>query len=426
MNKKFIFVIFLIIFSHSVFANSEIKVERQDYSSFETLQAGIKFQYPLSKNLDISNIKLMNNNFNIQVSKRLIKLNSQEYYIYFDLPQINPGIYDFGVYDYFYNENETTKKGSNSIKINIINNTENLISINPGFVLAKTNDYDEVPFTLLIKNNGNNNVDININTEGNFLSIQQNKFLLTKKSSKNININTVLYNKEASNFSGKVIVNYNSNSYLIPVFINRLSTKIKPEPNLTVIANNTKSDNNVEIKDYLVIADLYGNPLDKNYTINPKNEKFELSLVNNGDLILSDVSLELTGNIKDVIKLSKVSFDYFPAYGIIPLDGELEDINGNYSGYLSVKSKESKEFVLPIFLYSDAEIVVKEDNKTIIINQSSNNLVIVKEEKNPFILWIVILIILLIIVLLIFYLRRKSKPKQDEFERFMDSVKSRR
>ena len=423
---KIIFCLIFIIFIASVLAdNINFNIAKENYNSFETFQSGINFEVELAKDLSVSNIKLLDNNGrNIDVSKKFIKLNSSYYFVYFDLPKINEGVYSFGVYDIFYNDKGISKKLSFFKNFNVLNNTDNLIRINPGFVFNKVYDYDENPFTLILKNNGENNVAVELKSDNNFLSFSSSKFILNKDSNNNINVNTILYNKEGSKFNGNIIVEYSGNKYIIPIFIERIFRQNENKINKSVdsvVVNRT-----IVKSAFLILGDVYGNNFLGNYTINSKgNEYFDVSIVNNGDISFTNVSISVDNSLRDIIFFDKKYFSYIPQYGIISLSLSVGNLSENYSGKFFLKSNEAKDFVLPVYVYKKIEDI---KNETKIENKANESLIFEKkEEKKSFgFVWIIVAVIILLLLFLIYYIYKKNKPKEKDFNNFIDEIKGRR
>ncbi len=438
--KRVSLLILSLILIPIVFANNvDIKLYRNNYNSLETFQADINTNVQLSKDLSFSNIKLLDvNGNNIGVSKRLIKINKSEYKVYFNLPQLNDDKYTFSVSRFFYNLNGVTKEDSSNVNFDIINNKQDVLSINPGYVFGNVVDYDESPFTLVLKNSGDNSLDVNIKTEGNFLSLSQSTFSLASLSSKTINVNTLLYNKKGDSFTDKIIIQYNTLSYEIPAIIKRTLTKSMVEQNLTKVTNQTnitKLNNTVENitpvivkEDVLEIGDPYGNVIKNISLYGYKGKTTEFSFVSNADLTLHGINLTVNGDIKNIISFEPSYLSSLPSYGIYPTNLIIKDITKNYTGTITVKSKEVKEFSLPVYITFEK---LQENNVDLIHNKTINNQsVIIRtvtvESNSTTLLWILLGSIIFIILLLIYYLHKKNKPREEEFGRFIDAAKNRR
>ncbi len=426
-------VLLFILFPFITAGEVDFKLAKATYKPLETFQSDIRVNVPLSKDLAISNIKLTDSNGNnVELAKRLIKLNASEYYTYFDLPKLSDGIYTVGVYDIYYGVGSGTKKGSFTVNFNVISSTEDVLSINPAFVLSRVFDYDETPFTLTIKNLGQNNLDVNIETDWDFLSVQQKSFSLVSGGSKSVTVNTLLYNKEGNHFSGELFVKYSDLQYIIPINVERTLTEQKVQPNMTNITKPVKPVENITTakKAILVLGDAYGNSLGDNITlIVSRGGKFEYSLTSNSDLVVHDIHVVINGDAKEIAAISKDKVKTISSYGIIPLDLEIKDLDKNYSGKIVVTSKDAKNFEIPIYIYYQPSKIIEDKNETVVSNQTMVDTQFgdskQKKGSNAF-MWILILIVILLIIFLIYYLYKRSKPKREEFEEFIEKARSRR
>lgn len=424
---KLIYLILFILITSLVNAeNADFQFNKQDYSSFETVQVRANFSVDLSKDISLTNVKLYNSeNKIIPLGISLNKINNKEYFIYFDLPSLEPGSYNFGFYDVFYNENNQLKKNNFTKTFNLIDNTENILSIRPAFVSGNVKGFEEYPFTLILRNKGINDLNINFETEGEFFYTEQNNFVLNPGVSKNVNVKTNLFNKDGTNFNGKLIVNYNSLFYEIPFNVKRTLILDNKTP---TIEEPIKFDDMEIINESFEIADLYGNELNSDIEITVQEDETSIgdfSIVNYANPVYN-ITLTL-GGLQKFATINPVFIEEIPSNGIYPFTliiNQEKNLDNNYTGEILIKSGNGFESSLPLKLilrYKEIKPIVKK-NETLppIITPPQN-----PENKNTIVL-IVLVVVVLIIILLIIYLYKKNKYKEQKFNEFVETVKNRR
>jgi len=355
--------------------------------------------------------------------------------LYFDVPDVVSGNYKFGVFNVFYNENGL-KKNSFFTNIIIYNRTDNIVSVKPAYVSSTVNGYDETPFTLIIKNSGDNDVTVNIAAADGFFNVKPSAFKLGKKGSKNIDVNTALFNKEGNSFSGNINVRYHFLEYAryylleynIPFNVKRISESTVP-----VITDSNKNITNYTaeiIKDSFIIGDLYGNAISENeISIEIGNgESFtgDFSIVNKNNFDLNNLTLTVSERLKDFVVANPEFIEEIPAKGVYPISLEINKDNNldkNYDGEIIVKSSAS-EFSIPLFIYlmKSAEV---NTTKTSINKTAAEEPVEIKN-NGKLLVWAVLFAVIVVILALIIYMYKKSKIQQSKFDDFVDRVKGRK
>ncbi len=198
--------LFLLVFPFVYAGDVNFKFYRESYKPFETVQVEVKLEnITLSKDLNIKNLVLYNQeNNSISLAKNMIKADNGFYVFYFDLPQLTEGSYLFGLNDISYTKDGISKFGDFFTNLNVVGGNTQLLSIRPAYVLNKINGNQDISFTLVFNNKGIDNLNINLDREGDFFSLQQNNFNLVSGTSKNIKVSTSLGNN--ASFNSKIIV----------------------------------------------------------------------------------------------------------------------------------------------------------------------------------------------------------------------------
>src|SRR3989344_8305675 len=176
-NKFLIFVISLLfLISASVVYADDLNFNfyRDNYKPFETVQINITTEnITLTRDLDISNLVLLNSeNNSINIAKYKVKVDNNFYVFYFDLPQLSSGNYRLGLINVNYIKDRTLKVGNFYANLDIVDGNTQIISFRPAYVFNKVVSWQEVPFSLVINNKGNDLASISLTKEGNFFNLQ--------------------------------------------------------------------------------------------------------------------------------------------------------------------------------------------------------------------------------------------------------------
>ena len=417
INRTILILLIFILSTLTIYAEPiNIKIYRTEYSIGETFQADIIINTNITKELQTNNIKLLKEDGNvINLPLTLIK-KDDNYFTYFNVPQLNPGNYKLEIPDIYYYQDELLKKDTFSKSFQIKERKENIISINPGYYKNIVRDYDESPFSLIINNNGNNSVEINLETNNDIIDLTQKKFNLNPNSRKILNIGTILYNKEGNNFNGNIL-------------INRMLTKI--ENNITAqnktMKNNTTqiiiTNQNFDVK----IGDAFGGKIENINLTTSKKETFnaDLSIINNMNFSLNNITLEVTENLKDIIEISPVSLDNLGSEVIYPINivvNKNKNLDKDYVGNISININSKFVYSIPFSIYLKKEVQPIKINNTINNEVNITRITATPKDKNNFGIWILLSIVVLILLILIiyFYTKTKNKPK-NEFDDFIQA-----
>lgn len=425
IKKISILILVALIYCTLVNASSfNINFARNNYSPYETVQASITTDVVLSRELQNSDFKLETKDGNqIPIALKKIKINNTHYEIYFDMPQINSGDYNFGIYNIFYNDAGISRKGTFTSSLIVTNNTGGIVAVSPGNYYNILTEFEESPFTILVKNNGQDTLTFALTTDSNFLDIKTKNFSLLPKANKVINVGTIIYNKQGDKFMGIITINYGTNSYNIPVTI------IRPTGNFQNLKNTTTNINPYLIN--ITFGNAYTVPMD-NITLNLESREtatLDLTLINKAQNTISNVTLEMQSR-NSIIEPTPIFISSIAAKNYYPI---LLDINKdanftkNVSDTLLVHIKD-KTFKLPITI----TLKTKPENKANIIIENTTTLlstippIFTPPVKKTNYLYPVFAILILIFLGVIFYLYKKSKPKQEGFGAFIENIKSKK
>src|SRR3989344_3135569 len=423
--KIYYFLILLLIIP-IVNADIEYKVYKDNYSPLETLQGEILIiNVTLNRDLTTNNIKLYDNNENnILLSKNFLKINNT-YFFYFDLPQTS-GEYNLVLNDFYYTKDGAITKGEIKKQI-IIVNSSNSVSIKPGFYYNKLKSYEETKFTITIKNNGNNTENFEI-IDNEYIRVNFKKFNIGSKQVKIIEANTNLFNKKESNINKELEIKYTTGNYKIPIIIER--TGINIIENNTTIINDTKISV-ISYDNALILNDEFGAelPLIKLRSNTNVTSYANLSLKNKLNIKITDINVKLTNNLGDVVQVYPIIIDEINSKderSILITVNKNKNLERNYTGNIEFKSKEGATLSIPFtIILNNPKTTTIQDNTPQSNTLKNNTLVIQpKKDKNTY-FWIYVIVFFLLIILLIFYVYKKGKPKEKEFNEFIDRVKNR-
>ena len=423
--KIYYFLILLLIIP-IVNADIEYKVYKDNYSPLETLQGEILItNVTLNRDLTTNNIKLYDNNENnILLSKNFLKINNT-YFFYFDLPQTS-GEYNLVLNDFYYTKDGIITKGEIKKQI-IIVNSSNSVSIKPGFYYNKLKSYEETKFTITIKNNGNNTENFEI-IDNEYIRVNFKKFNIGSKQVKIIEANTNLFNKKESNINKELEIKYTTGNYKIPIIIER--TGINIIENNTTIINDTKISV-ISYDNALILNDEFGAelPLIKLRSNTNVTSYANLSLKNKLNIKITDINVKLTNNLGDVVQVYPIIIDEINSKderSILITVNKNKNLEKNYTGNIEFKSKEGATLSIPFtIILNNPKTTTIQDNTPQSNTLKNNTLVIQpKKDKNTY-FWIYVIVFFLLIILLIFYVYKKGKPKEKEFNEFINRVKNR-
>ena len=396
---------FLILIINICIANAEINIFKEIYSPKETFQAELIFQNLVEeiKAEDIIIRKSDNQPTNIGVL--FSKITNEKYFIYFDIPEIEEGDYLLIVRHVKYLEDGILKKIDFNEKFTIKKEVNNLISVKPSFIIF--NSRDKNFFKVEIKNNGENIENIKISEESNSTNLFNNNLTIAKNSEDSFYF-SLLEAGISERDKVNIKLSYGEKVFLIPVYLTKELTKGQ----LLIYKN---IENKEQVENYYVEIP-FGNYAEAS-----------LFLENNQDKNLSNLTISLNDNLKDLIKLGFYNVDFFENNKNLQLNLFInQDRNsekGTHSGNLMIKSNEI-ETILPItidiiesHLYNITETqkikinpventenqINNEMNKTVILKPKLNN------KKLSYILISSVILFFFLIYLIVFIKTGKKK-----------------
>lgn len=292
------------------------------------------------------------------------------------------------------------------------------LAINPGVLAVFKDQKDQVRLTL--SNKGNTEIEANIKTPQE-ITVDKNLITLNPLESKNIflTINTDAI-KESS-----IEITYENKSYTVPILVSDELLSYITNPLRFVSEKSSVS-----------------------FSIRSKETKEgDIKFKNYGSEILTDVKLELSGNLKDIITLETKSFSKIDINETIEvftrINKNKDAKESNYLGNLTLTSKEGYISSLTM------EVVITdlEGIPTMPLSESLEGFEteVTEEEREkptpvippkkksilPTILIIISIIIVILVILLIIKKKRGKKPKKvevnfpkpTESERFKEHLK---
>ncbi len=400
----------------------DVNFGKENYASQETLQAEINFNINLLKQITVLNFELLDNEGNkIPVGYFLTKLDNREYYVYFNLPNINSGDYTLKIKDVTYiDENNILKKESKESKFSIINK-DFIIQVDPA-ILKVDNPNDFPEFTIKIKNLANL-TNITIGTEDEFIQLFNTFSIINKNEVKTFKI--IIDSNNLDNFNkGNINVVYNNETYIIPVYLIR-DLQDLPERNIPQDAIGFIEENNIINKTLFLDESIEGSLRFKNF--------FNETILN--------LKFELTNNLNEVIELELIDVsinenETKEQYLIIN-----KNINATakfYSGDLILKNQDIR-ILFPIYLnFKEREQIKEEVEDNITVEEKENKTTNLFEEteaeeeekdisenKKTLIIVLMVILITLIALGLGAYFKRKKVIKQS-FSEFAESFEKKK
>jgi hypothetical protein len=412
MSNKYwiLFFVFLINLTLVNAAEIDFKFSKENYKSFETLQAEINLNVNLTKDLTFSNVVLFDKNNNaISVAKTLIKIDNTHYYVYFDLPSLESGNYLFGLNSVNYNQNSKFLINNFYTGLTVVDGNSQILSIRPGFIKDELKEFGN-SYSLILNNKGTDLITINFTSKNSFISFDRSEVLISPASSKIVTA-SILDNFNANDI---IVINYgNQSSYSINVFI----------PS-TAKMNET---NEIQAKDdFTGVAGFYlSNGDDKIYSTLDleldRNEKYaeaSLFILNNYSKAVHNVNIYLTGDVQKLFNIrpnkiilldSKSSRNFF-----MTLKDKKNLSLNEYTGFLNVNSTENAELKIPIKITPYGVIPVKTNqtitlNKTVINNTTPIQTKTTSQTNPAAILLISVAIFLVLFFVAFYFISRKKK-----------------
>ncbi len=394
--KKFLLLIFLISIIAASAQNTSIgdlSLYRNDYDSKETLQAELNLNIHTTNQLTQSNFILSKDNKIIPISLFLEKLSNEHYFVYFDIPDLNAGVYDFDAKDlrYINQEDGLLKQASIKKSFNILNNTLNSssVSIDQGIILMNTK--------LNIINNLN---PLNITIEAPSYTNISRKLLLNDKLSLNIKVLDEDY---------QIKILYDNKEYKIPVLnINKNLT------NNSVVLNPGKDS-------IIFLNSSSGNDFPNLIILNKDAVIYNpLFVKNTWNFPIYNLTFSIVGDIKEILSLDKNNIDIIKPNEeikqIVIINQNKNPSKNSYKGSIVLKLDKNTLSYLDLNVNFNEKINGNK-NFTYVSNHTFVNKTKTQvnepKSKNSF---IKIFIIIVIIVTVIYFIFKRKIKKEESFE----------
>lgn len=430
-----IITLFVLIIPISTAQDAEIKTFKQGYNNLETLQGELIIDsIQLSKDIALSNLEFTDSNLNnLPISKNLIKVNSSYYAFYFDIPSTSNGSYKIIFSDVFYVKDGISRKTNFEKEIQV-NAWNAALSIKPGYYFTKLKPYEEAKFSLLIKNNLGQTQNVEINT-GDIINTNTKKFSLSPGQTKTIEVNTKIYSKQGEYFNTNLQIKHEDGNYSLPILILREAAGgTLNATNQTNITSNTSqiTDNRIiNLENAISITDNYGSKLDAKIRVRKELAySANITISNNLNISLNNLTIMFTQDLPNAMTSSPKQIQELKPKEKIQITIDInknKDMDKNYTGELVVKSKEGAEAIIPVELiaiYTEKAFINITKNETLLPTNVSRKEK-TNEKGNRTAFWIVATITLLLFLFIILIIYAKGKPKQREFEKFIEESRRR-
>ncbi len=325
MKLLYIFLIFII----NIYAvNAEITLFKETYSPKETFQAELSFKNLVEEIKPVNIVILNSDNQPTNIGLLLKKINEEKYFVYFEVPEIEDGPYFLAVKNVKYLDSGILKKESFLKEFSIKNEEENLISVKPPIIVFVFEDKNF--FKIDIKNNGNNILNLKMLEESNSTNLFNNNLTIAKNSEDSfyfILIEDQIKERDKLNIK----LSYNEKIFFLPVYI--LKSRLKET--LAFYTENEKTN-----LFSLELEIQFGNYVEKS-----------LFIENNLNQNLTNLSIQLSDNLKDLLKLGFYKIEVLKNKTLLELPFFINQNRnkpiGIYNGNLIIQNNEINT-VLPI------------------------------------------------------------------------------
>lgn len=335
---KFFLLLFLIILTINI--NAEINIIKEEYSPKETFQAELYFPGIIDE-IQIIDVKILKlNNDPTDIGIKLYKISNELYFVNYEIPNVENGIYKLVVNNIKKLENNILKKENYEKEFKITNNT-NTLSLNPAFIVFNDNNV----FKINLKNNENIQ-NISIYDFKNLTNINPSNLILNKNSENSFYI-TIL-NKTEPKID--IFISYSNKNYTLPIYnLNNIK-----EPKLQTIKFFTiKENGKIYLQKYIIEIP------SRTYS----TASFFIESNNN----LTDLELNLDSQLKEITKLGFDKIEFLNSNEIkeisLFLTKPLE--KNTYSGNLIIKNNytEAKFPIIINVINNEEQTVNKSETK---------------------------------------------------------------
>ncbi|MFA4887662.1 MAG: hypothetical protein WC595_05600 [Candidatus Nanoarchaeia archaeon] len=415
MKKLFLLLIALLLTSTALAQELQLTLPRTTYSQGETIQLAISTNETLVSPLSVQGIKVTDErDAKIVVGVGFVKINPQNYYIYFEIPnQLKNGTYTIHVLNALYKKADgTNARTSNRINFNIQQH-DPALSIRPAILTRTIQPLEQPGFQITLTNKGTSPIDAQFSTDSDFIRLQQSTLRLIPDQAAQLTVNTNVVNKKEPTFSGNVLIKYNGNEYSVPVLLKRFEA---PETEQPVIKKAGEEQALVPVIEENVTGSLQF--LIGFTTVNQtlKQEQTlegNFPLKNQGESTLHDLTFKVSPALAPYVNLSILSLSTLDPGQVVTIELTLnpeKNLKKDVKGDLLIATKEGAAVALPIELHSE---IVKEEA---VEEFEQEDIIDVPKEESSSRKWIVFGIIgLLFVIALVFLLKKKKEEPRLRF-----------
>lgn len=435
MERAYLFVL---VFLVSVACASAVSFEfsREKYHSCDSVQAQIHFDAKLANDLKTGDVGVYSGGVRIPVSLVLLKISDSDYYCYFSLCGVEAGSYALKVSDvYLVRDGKFSRESFGSAFS--VDNTPGL-KVWPGYYFITAEYYEEKELVFSLENPGVD-LPISLSVDGGFLDFSKKDTILGAGAKKDYIVKTKMFDVDGNEFSGAFLVNYSEGGYRIPILVHRKSAPAVPveqkEEKLGEAASEISVANveNISGGSLVFVRDNYGLI---NHTIYRDGSVISgtFTLMNNGNVSLSNISYIFSGDLSKVLKVSPLDNDVLDAGQSMSVRVKVntsDAVNDFYSGSLIAYSGDvSAPLDFAFYAYdapSDNAVEINDTKVSVSVVSAglNDNIVEPEEEKKSFLPWFIVIAILVLLGGLILLLYRKMVPERERYERFIQRVSSR-
>ncbi len=409
--KRLVFLVILVMLAANVIADDvSIDVKRDNYGMYETLQFEVTIDgVELVDGLKTSDVKLKDSEDNsMAISVNLIELSDEKYFVNFDLPD-EAGDYKLVLEDIRYTKGENLLKVS--IEKDVTVSDRKGLSLRPGIIHDELEETEDPRYDIKLTNHGDDNVDVNITFEGDFMTIEDTE--LTVVGTKEFEVRTDV----DEDVTGSVSISYGDYSYTLPIYLFKES----------VVEDNSTENETVEEEKEGKLE--FFKELNEVDVIDVSLEYGEslsgvIYFKNTGEKDLDDLVISVSEGLSSIVSLEFLGDDVLEVGGVgevnVTVNPNLDRV-GDFKGDLTI-SADGLSDTMPFIL--KLKPLAVDPAPTVINLTEPQDIEEEEEEGSNWALWVFI-VILLIVIGLVFMFYHKSKGESKGFNEFVTSLKKR-
>ena len=337
------FIIFILLFGSFCYALPiDVQFDKDTYYSGESVQGKLFFNEDLDDEIGIQDFRLELVDETISVYPGLVKLGEYTYF-YFNLPEVF-GNYSFVLEDVIYLENEVLVEEDLYYDFFIEETNQSILTIDPGVFEIDVSEGNY--FYLTINNPSEENVEVNITLEDDYLS-SVDGFLLSAGGSEEVEfyVSSVLLDENSSN----ILINYGEFSYNVPVFFKNVDL--------------------IDPIDVVESGEIYFIEESLNITFNV-GESVEgfVRIFNGFDEVLENVAVEVSENLENMLQLERYTIEEIgieESFKDRIYANELKDAEkGEYTGWIKLTYGEEDYDTIQVYVNAFGEDEPVDENIT--------------------------------------------------------------